>query len=104
MFKLALGGLPIDVDVNMFAAAGRPEDVLTEMAADAGDLIVLGGRSSRWPSWLVRTCMRRSACPVAVVPPPEIARAARLAILARRLLRETERFTETARRDVAGAR
>jgi nucleotide-binding universal stress UspA family protein len=101
-FKLALGGLPIDVDVNMLAAEGRPDQVLTEMAASPGDLIVVGGHGGRWPSWL-RTCMRRSACPVAVVPPPEIARTARPAILARRLLRETERFTETAGRDMAGA-
>lgn len=102
-FRSAMGGLPVDVDVNMLAADGRPDQVLTEIAAAPGDLIVVGGRASRWPSWLVRTCMRRSACPVAVVPPPEIARTARPAILARRLLRETERFTETSRRDVAGA-
>jgi nucleotide-binding universal stress UspA family protein len=102
-FRLALGGLPVDVDVNMLAAEGRPDDVLTEMAASPGDLIVVGGGGRRWPSWLVRTCMRRAACPVAVVPPPEIARKARPGILARRLLHETERFTETARRNVAGA-
>ncbi len=102
-FKLALGGLPVDVDVNMLAAEGRTDQVLTEMAASRGDLIVVGGCGSRWPSWLVRTCMRHAACPVVMVPPPEIARTARPATLARRLLRETERFTETARHDVAGA-
>jgi nucleotide-binding universal stress UspA family protein len=102
-FGSAMGGLPVDVDVNMLAAAGRSDQVLTEMTAHPEDLLVVGGRSSRWPSRLVRTCMRHSACPVVMVPPPEIARAARPAILARRLLPETERFTETARRDVAGA-
>jgi nucleotide-binding universal stress UspA family protein len=102
-FKLALGGLPVDVDVNMLAAEGRTDQVLTEIAADPGDLIIVGGRGSRWPSWPVRTCLHHAACPVVVVPPPEIARTARPATLARRLLRESERFTETTGRDVAGA-
>jgi Universal stress protein family len=102
-FKLAMGGPPADVDVIMAASAGRLEIVLAETAADPRDLLVVGGRSSRWPSWPVRACMFRATCPVVVVPPPEIARAARPATLARRLLREAERYSATARRDVAGA-
>jgi nucleotide-binding universal stress UspA family protein len=98
VFEAAMGGLPGDVRVLVAAPEGRPDRVLTDLASEWHDVIVVGGRTRRrWLGWLVRGCLRRAGCPVIVVPPPEIARSASPAAMRRRLLRDAERYAATAR-------
>jgi nucleotide-binding universal stress UspA family protein len=92
-FDAAMGGLPRDVDVTVVATHGRSDLVLTGIARDRRDLLVLGGRTGRRPGRLVRDCARRAACPVTVVPPPALARAGGRGASARRLVREAEQYT-----------
>jgi nucleotide-binding universal stress UspA family protein len=92
-FEAAMGGVPDDVDVTVVAANGRPDLVLTALAEDREDLLVVGGRTGRRQSWLVRGCTRRASCPVTVVPPLTWARDAGGRGSARRLVREVEQYT-----------
>jgi nucleotide-binding universal stress UspA family protein len=90
-FDAAMGGMPTDIEVIVAAPEGRSDTVLTDIAGDCRDLLVLGGSSGRrWSSWLVRGCVRRAACLVTVVPPPDLARIGDFGALTRRLLREAE--------------
>jgi nucleotide-binding universal stress UspA family protein len=91
-FDAAMGGLPRDIDVAVVAPHGRPDLVLTGIARDRGDLLVLGGRNGRRSGRLVRACTRRATCPVAVVPPPALARGGGSKAAARRLVREAEQY------------
>jgi len=86
-FDAAMGGPPTTVDLVIAASDGRADMVLTGLACERCDLLVLGAANGRRPSWVVRNCLRHAICPVVIVPPPSLAStAARTSI--RHLLRE----------------
>lgn len=90
-FDAAMGGVPTTVDVAIVVPDGRVDLALARIAADRRDLLVLGGRGGRRPSWIVRGCLGNVACPIVVVPPPPLARAGRHTSL-RRLWRDIARY------------
>ena len=98
-FDVAMGGPPDDIAVEMMVAEGIVEHVLVATADRRTDLLVLGGPvGAAWHvgrTRIVRFCTRRAACPVLVVPPPELARHAKAKAMARSLWRETEDFSRT---------
>lgn len=74
-FDAALGGPPADVEVIMSTSAGNATGAVMDAVSGSGDLLVLGAPSSRWwHSRTVRGCTRAAACPVIVVPAPDLAR------------------------------
>jgi nucleotide-binding universal stress UspA family protein len=92
-FDAAMGGRPTDVEVLSAAPCGRTDLVLTDVADGGHDLLVIGGRTGRRLGWIVRGCARNARCPVVVVPPPELARAAGGPLSVRHLLREARRHS-----------
>jgi nucleotide-binding universal stress UspA family protein len=79
----ALGTPPTDLDVIQnvveFVSPGR---ALVYLSSDPGDLIVVGARVARglgrlWRSGADTYCVRHAACPVLVVPPPDLLRLVR---------------------------
>jgi hypothetical protein len=93
-FEMALVGQPHDVDVILETPNDRVDRALVTAAGDPTGLLVLGGRvSGRRPSALVRLCLRGAACPVTVVPPPDLGVAHRRNSV-RKLLREISRHPE----------
>ncbi|MCM4083617.1 universal stress protein [Actinoplanes sp. TRM88002] len=87
-FEEAAGEVPADLPVVRRTAEGWPPIVLKESVTSPRDLLVIGA-GRRWPAGeVVRACVRHQACPVVVVPPPEMARLARGRTTARRLFRE----------------
>jgi nucleotide-binding universal stress UspA family protein len=79
----ALGTPPTDLEmiqsVVEFVSPGR---ALVYLSTDPGDLIVVGAKVVRRLRWLRRSgtdtyCVRHSACPVLVVPPPDLLRLVR---------------------------
>lgn len=77
---LAIGGPPADLDFSPKAVRGDAGQVLTELAAEPGDVLVIGaGRHG--PARLLacrvsRYCLAHAACPVIAVPPGPLAEAA----------------------------
>jgi nucleotide-binding universal stress UspA family protein len=77
---LALGGIPHDVEFESRVLRGMPGQVLTGIARDPGDLLVIGaGRRGPVAHALScrvsRYCVAHAACPVVAVPPPALAMA-----------------------------
>jgi nucleotide-binding universal stress UspA family protein len=75
----ALGGVPADVPAHLMAEQGLPGWVLTGLATDEHDLLVVGagrgGPVRRLTHRSVpRYCLARAECTVLVVPPPALAR------------------------------
>jgi nucleotide-binding universal stress UspA family protein len=75
----ALGGVPDDIPVHLMAEQGRPGWVLTGLASDEDDLLVVGagrGGAVRRATHrsVPRYCVARARCKVMVVPPPVLAR------------------------------
>jgi len=76
----ALGGPPRELALRQTVVGGEaPGPILVGLVRAEGDLLVLG-RSRRRRGFRVggqvgRYCAQRAACPVLVVPPPELARA-----------------------------
>jgi nucleotide-binding universal stress UspA family protein len=74
---LAIGGPPEDIELRPEIARGAPGQVLTMVARQPGDVLVIGagrqglGRLVR--SSAARYCLGHGACPVIAVPPPELA-------------------------------
>jgi nucleotide-binding universal stress UspA family protein len=76
-FDEALGGYPHDVEVRPHVIRGEAGSVLAQVAADIGNLLVIGsGRrrmlSRRWQGPTARYCLAHATCPVLLVPPPEL--------------------------------
>ncbi len=76
--NLAIGGTPEGMGFAPEAVRGEAGQVLTGMAADPGDVLVIGaGRRGAVRRLLacsvVRYCLSRSSCPVVAVPAPELA-------------------------------
>jgi nucleotide-binding universal stress UspA family protein len=79
---LAFGGCPGDLEVWPAVVRGAAGSVLVGVAAEPGDLLVVGaggrGPVRRWLSGRVaRFCLAKSACPVIAVPESDLAAAAR---------------------------
>lgn len=75
-FADTMGGLPLDVTVQVVFVPGPPGPVLVDLAGH-DDLLVLGsGRRGFWRRWfrssVTRYCIARAPCPVLVVPPPRL--------------------------------
>jgi nucleotide-binding universal stress UspA family protein len=78
-FAQAMGGAPDNAMVRWQASSGKPGPVLTAIACRDNDLLIVGKPASqRWRRLLHRSVSRyraaHTACPVLLVPPPELAR------------------------------
>jgi nucleotide-binding universal stress UspA family protein len=76
-FTEAFGAIPGGVHVEGLIVRGRPGPVLVQVARRPGDLIVVGAGRARtigrlWHGSIRRYIEERAACPVLVVPPPEL--------------------------------
>jgi nucleotide-binding universal stress UspA family protein len=76
-FDEALGGYPSDVEVFRQVARATAGPALVELAEEPGDVLVVGaGRhrvlGRRLPGPTTRYCIAHAACPVLLVPPPEL--------------------------------
>jgi nucleotide-binding universal stress UspA family protein len=75
----ALGGPPAGVPLRRTSVAGPPPGpALVDLVGAESDLLVVGRSGRRlglfWAGSVAAYCARRAACPVLVVPPPELAR------------------------------
>ncbi len=73
-FRAATGGVPHDLAVSIETPEGDPAAVLTDLAAEPGDLLVVGSQRGHVLKRLMhgsvsRYCSRRSSCPVVVILP-----------------------------------
>nr|WP_221380649.1 hypothetical protein [Actinoplanes polyasparticus] len=88
--------MPRDLEVLARAAQGVPALTLKDSVESPRDLLVIGtGR--RWPAGGVVRGSHGAACPVVVVPRPELARAAGGRMAARQMLREAAEILENSR-------
>jgi nucleotide-binding universal stress UspA family protein len=75
--SLAIGGLPDDVAVSPQVVRGEPGEVLTGIATEPGDLLVIGtgrrGVARLLACNVSRYCLAHARCPVIAVPPSELA-------------------------------
>jgi nucleotide-binding universal stress UspA family protein len=76
--ELALGGPPADVAFSPTVIRGEAGPVLTEFAAEPGDVLVISaGRRGTLGRLLAcrvsRYCLGHSCCPVVAVPPSPLA-------------------------------
>jgi len=76
--ELAIGGPPGDVDFVPDIVRGEPGQVLTQVAAQPGDVLVIGagrhGAARRILACTVaRYCLAHASCPVIAVPPSPLA-------------------------------
>jgi len=75
---LGLGGPPADVVFTTEVVRGDPGQVLTQIAGQEGDLLVIGaGRAGgglrRLAAKVSRYCVAHANCPVIAVPPAQLA-------------------------------
>jgi nucleotide-binding universal stress UspA family protein len=92
----ALGRIPADVEVRTVALEGAAGPALVGFADREDDLLVVGDGQRRgirrlWSGRVARHCLRRSACPVLVAPPPALSR-----VDGRALARELQRLVDAA--------
>lgn len=97
VFADTMGGLPLDVTVEVVFVPGEPGPVLVNHASH-DDLLVLGtGRRGFWRrrfrTSVTRYCLARAACPVLVVPPPRLTLAASPRALIRELRHDLDQLT-----------
>jgi nucleotide-binding universal stress UspA family protein len=76
--ELAIGGPPNDVGFSPETLRGEAGDVLTQVAAQPGDVLVIGsGRHGSLRRLLAckvsRYCLGHACCPVIAVPPAQLA-------------------------------
>ena len=77
----AFGGLPAGIATQPVVLRGKPGQVLTGMARQPGDVLVIGaGRRGLLRRLMccrvARYCLARALCPVLAIPPPCLAREA----------------------------
>lgn len=95
-FVETLGGYPQDLTTETVVLPDYPGPALVTLADKDDDLLVLGsGRRNRRGSTsrTVRYCAAWAACPVLVVPPPQLARTVSQRALLRQLRREIDDMT-----------
>ena len=76
--ELAIGGAPDDIEFCPAIVRGEPGQVLTELSAHPGDVLVIGaGRHGPLRRMLacriVRYCLGHACCPIVAVPPSPLA-------------------------------
>lgn len=76
--ELAIGGPPADVEFSPLVVRGEAGYVLTQIAKQPGDLLVIGagrpGAARRMIGCKVtRYCLGHASCPVVAVPPGQLA-------------------------------
>jgi nucleotide-binding universal stress UspA family protein len=94
-FADTMGGMPLDVEVETILAPDAPGPMLVRYAGRDDDLLVIGsGRRGLWHplSRTARHCLARAVCPVLVVPPPPLTRAASPRALLRQLRRDLDQL------------
>jgi nucleotide-binding universal stress UspA family protein len=94
-FADTMGGMPLDVEVETILVSDEPGPLLVRYASRDDDLLVIGtGRRRFWHrlSRTTRYCLARAACPVLVVPPPPLTRAASPRALLRQLRRDIDQL------------
>jgi nucleotide-binding universal stress UspA family protein len=100
-FDLAMGGLPVDLDVRIETAFGKTGQALVDYADRDGDLLVVGaGRHSLLHGWrpaVARYCVGRAGCAVLVVPAPILAREIRPRLFRGRLRWQADELVTTAK-------
>jgi nucleotide-binding universal stress UspA family protein len=90
----ALGGIPVDLEVELHTVRGPAGERLVQMADRPDDLIVVGAGSGGPLTRLLngsvaRYCLRHARCGVLTVPPPALQRSlAHHPLARRRMLRE----------------
>ena len=90
-FVDTMGRLPIDVTVERVVLPDFPGHALVRIADREDDLLVLGSGRRNWRgsgSRTVRYCVAWAACPVLVIPPPQLVRTVSQRVLLRQLRRE----------------
>lgn len=95
-FAETMGGLPNDVIVEQVVLPDYPGPALVRVADRDEDLLVLGSGHRGWRgsgSRTVRYCVAWAACPVLVIPPPQLVRTFSQRALRRQLRREIEDLT-----------
>ncbi|HEX6234708.1 MAG TPA: universal stress protein [Jiangellaceae bacterium] len=95
-FAETFGGFPDDVKVEVEVLPDYPGPALVRLADRDDDLLVLGSGHRNWrgsASRTVRYCVAWAACPVLVIPPPQLVRAVPQRVLLRQLRREIEDLT-----------
>jgi nucleotide-binding universal stress UspA family protein len=98
-FVETMGGLPIDVEVEVHGVPGVPGNVLVSHANRPDDLLVVGSGGRRfWRRWLRDNvawyCLAWAKCPVLVVPPPSLTLDTSARALRRELLRDLDRLPD----------
>ena len=73
----AFGGLPAAIAVQSVVLRGQPGKVLTGVARNPGDVLVIGaGRRGLLPRLrccpVARYCLAHAHCPVLAIPPPAL--------------------------------
>jgi nucleotide-binding universal stress UspA family protein len=76
--ELAIGGAPADIEFSPAIVRGEPGQALTEVAAEPGDVLVIGaGRRGILRRLLgcqvSKYCLAHARCPLVAVPPPQLA-------------------------------
>jgi nucleotide-binding universal stress UspA family protein len=77
----AFGGLPAGITTQPVVLRGKPGQVLTGVARQPGDVLVIGA-GRRGPlrrlgcCRVARYCLARARCPVLAIPPPSLAQEA----------------------------
>jgi nucleotide-binding universal stress UspA family protein len=76
--ELAIGGTPVDIEFTPAIVRGEPGRALTEVAAEPGDVLVIGagrrGVLRRLAGCRVsRYCLAHARCPLVAVPPSQLA-------------------------------
>jgi nucleotide-binding universal stress UspA family protein len=94
-FAETLGGLPADIRIETVLIPGSPGPALQAYASQGEGLLVLGAaHRSLWRRWFgdhtVQHCLAHATCPVLVVPPPSMTRAASPRSLLRELRRDLD--------------
>ncbi len=76
--ELAIGGPPDDVEFSPKVIKGDAGLILTELAAEPGDVLVIGAGRHGWLRRLLacrvsRYCLGHACCPIVAVPPSQLA-------------------------------
>jgi nucleotide-binding universal stress UspA family protein len=98
-FQEALGALPIHLDVHVVVNTGLSDMVLTAVANQPDDLLVLGACTRGRLGALTHTAMLRrtlhsAVCPLVVIPPPAMSRLGSATRLGKNAVAELERYLQ----------
>jgi nucleotide-binding universal stress UspA family protein len=76
--EMAIGGPPADIEFSRVVVRGEAGPVLTEVAAEADDVLVIGAGQHGLLHRLLgcrvsRYCLGHTCCPLVAVPPSQLA-------------------------------